>query len=72
MRSSEPGCELVVCTWTPEIGYSPDRLDAMVWGPHHLKLVHLSSRGKGTIGTDAARQQIAPGHVSELPRDACC
>lgn len=48
-----------LCTWTPEIGYSPDRLDAMVWGPHHFKLVHLAVRGKGTIGTDAARQAIA-------------
>lgn len=47
-----------LCTWTPEIGYSPDRLDAMVWGPHHFKLVHLAVRGKGTIGTQAARQPI--------------
>lgn len=60
-----------LCTWTPELGYSPDRLDAMVWGPHHLKLVHLASMGRGTIGTDAARRPIAgPGGGRPVPPEA--
>lgn len=28
-----------LCTWTPELDWSPDRLDAMVWGAWHVKLV---------------------------------
>jgi hypothetical protein len=29
------------CTWTPELDWSPDRLDAMVWDAVALKLAHL-------------------------------
>ena len=45
-------------TWTPEIGYSPDRLDAMVWGPHHMNLVHMASTGQGSFGAAAAKRPI--------------
>jgi phage terminase large subunit-like protein len=60
--------ESQLCTWTEEIGYSPDRLDAMVWGPHHMGLVHMSPAGHGTIGTQAARRPIAgPGGGRSVP-----
>lgn len=55
-----------LCTWTPELDYSPDRLDAMVWGPHHLKLVHLAPAGEGSIGSSAARRVIGD-HSSGRP-----
>lgn len=60
-----------LCTWTPEIGYSPDRLDAMVWGPHHLGLAHMGPAGHGTIGTEAAKRPIGgPGSGRALPPEA--
>jgi phage terminase large subunit-like protein len=39
-----PELEDQLCTWSPEAGYSPDRLDSMVWCAWHLRLV-------GTTGT---------------------
>jgi phage terminase large subunit-like protein len=41
------------CTWTPESGYSPDRLDAAVWPGWHLKLVSTMSQGKGSFAGHA-------------------
>ncbi len=38
-------------TWDPEVGESPDRLDAMVWGLHHLM-------GKGKIHSGSAPIRI--------------
>lgn len=32
-----------LCTWTPELDWSPDRLDAMVWDAVALKVAHLSA-----------------------------
>jgi phage terminase large subunit-like protein len=32
-----------LCTWTPELDWSPDRLDAMVWDAIGLKVAHLSA-----------------------------
>lgn len=46
-------------TWYPEIGWSPDRLDAMVWGPWHMKLVSTLSSGKGSFGSREAARRIA-------------
>jgi hypothetical protein len=46
-----------MCTWTEDSGYSPDRLDAMVWDAHGLKLAHLTGAGKGTFGAGAAGSQ---------------
>lgn len=46
-----------MCTWTPESGYSPDRLDAMVWGFWHLNLL---GQGTGHFGgTKMARRKVA-------------
>jgi phage terminase large subunit-like protein len=50
-------------TWYPEIGWSPDRLDAMVWPAWQLKLVRAMSGGVGSLGGDVARRQIAGGRV---------
>src|SRR3546814_14932164 len=36
-----------LATWYPELGWSPDRLDAMVWPAWQLKLVGTASRGQG-------------------------
>lgn len=40
-------------TWTPELGFSPDRLDAMVWTGWHNKLVSAMIRGKAKYGGTA-------------------
>jgi phage terminase large subunit-like protein len=55
-----------MCTWTDDAGYSPDRLDAAVWDAHGLKLAHLMSAGKGTLGGGAGQmaRQIVPGRAS--------
>lgn len=40
-----------MCTWTPEMGYSPDRLDAAVWPPWWMGLVSTStSNAVGRFG----------------------
>lgn len=36
-----------LCTWTEDAGYSPDRLDAMVWPAWHQKMVSLLSTNAG-------------------------
>lgn len=41
-------------TWTPELGFSPDRLDAMVWTGWHNKLVSAMMRGKAQFGGGSA------------------
>lgn len=52
--------EAQLCTWTPESGYSPDRLDAAVWPGWHLRIVTLAARGSGSFGGSAvARARIA-------------
>lgn len=45
-------------TWTPELGFSPDRLDAMVWPAWHQRLVSVRSRGKATYGGSGATLRI--------------
>ena len=45
-------------TWYPELGWSPDRLDAMVWGPWHVKLVKVGASGTGSFGGSAMAQNI--------------
>jgi phage terminase large subunit-like protein len=47
-----------LCTWYPELGWSPDRLDAMVWGPWHMRLVQAVSSGQGSIASAAAGRKI--------------
>ncbi|MFJ8538173.1 terminase large subunit domain-containing protein [Streptomyces sp. NPDC093591] len=53
-----PELEEQLCTWYPELGWSPDRLDGMVWGGWHTKLVGTVPRGQGSLGGDLARKQI--------------
>jgi phage terminase large subunit-like protein len=53
-----PELETQLATWYPELGWSPDRLDAMVWGPWHMKLVRAGSTGRGSSGAQAAQQNI--------------
>jgi phage terminase large subunit-like protein len=47
-----------LCTWHPEIGWSPDRLDAMVWTTWQMKLAHTTGSGQGSSGAQAAQQNI--------------
>jgi phage terminase large subunit-like protein len=56
-----PELEDQLATWYPEIGWSPDRLDAMVWTTWQMKLVGTSVRGVGSLGGDMARRKIVPG-----------
>lgn len=51
--------EMQMTTWYPELGWSPDRLDGMVWGAWHTKLVRAVSSGQGSFGSEAARRKIA-------------
>lgn len=56
-----PQLEEQLVTWYPEIGWSPDRLDAMVWPAWQMKLVQAVSSGQGSLGGDLARRQIVGG-----------
>jgi phage terminase large subunit-like protein len=47
-----------MCTWTEDLGWSPDRLDGAVWDAHGLKLAHLTGAGQGSSGAQAAQQNI--------------
>lgn len=51
-----------MCTWYPELDWSPDRLDAMVWTAWQMKLVGTALNGTGSLGGEAARRNIMPGH----------
>jgi phage terminase large subunit-like protein len=53
-----PELEDQLATWYPELGWSPDRLDAMVWPAWQLKLVGTAARGQGSLGGGLARKQI--------------
>lgn len=58
-----PELEDQLATWYPELGWSPDRLDAMVWPAWQLKLVGTAPRGQGSLGGDLARKQIVGGRL---------
>lgn len=47
-----------LATWYPELGWSPDRLDAMVWPAWQMKLVGTAVQGQGSLGGGLARKQI--------------
>jgi phage terminase large subunit-like protein len=47
---SLPDLEDQLVSWAPEAGYSPDRLDSMVWGAWHLGLVSTANLGTGSFG----------------------
>lgn len=50
--------ETQLTTWYPELGWSPDRLDGMVWGPWHMKLVRSIVSGHGSFGSKEAKRRI--------------
>jgi phage terminase large subunit-like protein len=58
-----PELEEQLVTWYPEIGWSPDRLDAMTWPAWHLKLVRTASAGQGSLGSALAGKQIGGGRL---------
>jgi phage terminase large subunit-like protein len=47
-----------LCTWTDMLGWSPDRLDAMVWDAVGLGVAHLRNGGTGKLGGQAMARQI--------------
>lgn len=47
-----------MCTWTPELDWSPDRIDAEVWTKWHMRLVSATSSGQGRFGGSAMSQRI--------------
>lgn len=53
-----PELEDQMCTWTDESGYSPDRMDAMVWPAWHMRVVGTLLRSVGTFPG-----QMASGRV---------
>ncbi|MEH0574308.1 terminase family protein [Streptomyces sp. B21-108] len=58
-----PELEDQLATWYSELGWSPDRLDAMVWPAWQMKLVGTAARGQGSLGGDLARKQIVGGRL---------
>jgi phage terminase large subunit-like protein len=56
-----------LCTWTDDLDWSPDRLDAMVWDAHGLKLAGLTGAGVGTLGSDVARRALVGPGAQERP-----
>lgn len=45
-----PELENQLCTWYPELDWSPDRMDGMVWPAWHQKIVKLTMTGRTTPG----------------------
>lgn len=54
MVGNFPELEDQLCTWYEELDWSPDRLDAMVWPAHHLRIVKTTMTGNATAGGLAA------------------
>jgi phage terminase large subunit-like protein len=54
MVGTFPELEDQMCTWYPELDWSPDRLDAMVWPAWHLRIVKAAMAGAATSGGLAA------------------
>lgn len=50
--------EAQMCTWYPEIGWSPDRVDASVFTAWHTKLVSTTVSGQGRFGGPLAGRKI--------------
>ena len=53
-----PELETQMTTWTPDGGWSPDRLDAAVFGPWQMGLVRAVSGGTGSWAGSAMNQKI--------------
>lgn len=45
-------------TWTEDLKFSPDRLDAMVWPAWHQRLVSARLRGEASFGGSVAKLRI--------------
>lgn len=58
MAGTFDALETQMCTWYPEIGWSPDATDAMVWTAWHMKLVRAGGSGVGSFGGSEARTNI--------------
>lgn len=56
-----PELEDQMCTWYPEVGWSPDRVDAAVWPGWHMKLVSSVALGQGSFGGAVAGRPLLPG-----------
>lgn len=56
-----PELEDQMATWYPELNWSPDRIDAAVWGAVHTKLVSTVAMGQGSFGGAAASHSVLPG-----------
>lgn len=50
MVGVHPELEDQLCTWYPELDWSPDRLDAMVWPAWHNRIVKMTATGDRTPG----------------------
>jgi phage terminase large subunit-like protein len=53
-----PELEDQLVTWYEDLGYSPDRLDAMVWPAWHMRLVTTRLRGHARFGGSVASLRI--------------
>lgn len=52
-----PELEDQLCTWYPELDWSPDRLDAMVWPAWHNRIVKLTATTQNTAGGMSSMQR---------------
>lgn len=50
-----------LCTWHDDLGWSPDRMDAMVWNGWGLRLAHLMAGGQGSFGGSSLTRQLTTG-----------
>jgi phage terminase large subunit-like protein len=55
-----PELEDQLCTWYPELDWSPDRLDAMVWPAWHNRIVKLTGTGgnRTRVGASPMSKEI--------------
>lgn len=59
MTGVHPELEDQLCTWYPELDWSPDRLDAMVWPGWHNRIVKLTATvAQGTGGMSQMSRSI--------------
>lgn len=57
MVGVQPELEDQLCTWYPELDWSPDRLDAMVWPAWHNRIVKLTATGQTASGGMSSMQR---------------
>ena len=58
-----------LCTWTPESGASPDRLDALVWGPHGAQTTGPKSASGYEEGVQGAQPPPGVQGVSPVSKN---